>query len=204
MIDLFATKTNFIADNETVQVQIMDAYDVHDLGFAFDSQQSSSSAITLLQSYSNVIGFQTERVTVNFEINVMEMLARTFEFMFLVAGIMAIYVVHRNRTRPQTPEEEVVEKVVPVRELREFVKLYEEKSAIGLDMDKARRFNTTQAPKEAYNKLVKSLEDKLKETNEQLKPFKEILLGSDDKIINLIQQLDYNEAEKISVKDSAS
>ncbi len=35
MIDLFATKTNFIADNETVQVQIMDAYDVHDLSFCF-------------------------------------------------------------------------------------------------------------------------------------------------------------------------
>jgi hypothetical protein len=204
MIDLYTTKTNFIADSETVQVQIVSAGSAQDLTYAFDTQTSSASDITFQKIDTNVVSFQTERISISFTIDGLKFIGRSLIFMCIAAALMALYVVHRNRTRAQAPEEEVVERVVPVRELREFVKLYEEKSAIGLDLDKAEEDLTRRKiQKKAYNKLVKSLNDKLKETNEQIKPFKETMLSSDDKIINLVQQLDYNEAEKISVKDSA-
>ena len=55
--------------------------------------------------------------------------------------------------------------------------------------------------KKAYSKQIKVLEAKLKTTQEEIKPFKKIILEARGPIAEIVKRLDLREAELISNQD---
>lgn len=203
VIDLYTTKAPFIATEETIELEIMNAFSISFNSVEFDEEYATATTMNYKITNTMVTQYERQTISVNYLVNPFTLISRPLIFAIIFAAFMAVYVVLRTRQKANAPEEEEQVGSLPIREIREFVKLYEEKNAIALDTEKAEEdLSRRKIQKKAYNQTLKSFNDKVRELNNDIKPFKEILMTSDSKVQNILQQLDYLEAEKVSVRDS--
>jgi len=179
------------------------AWDITFNNVPFDEQYTTINTQNYKIETSDISQLHTQTISISYKINPMSFILRPLIFAIIFAAILGIYAYARTEQKAHAPEEEEIVNALPIREIREFVKLYEEKNALNLDIEKAEEdLVRRKIQKKSYNQTVKGYTDKIKEINDDLVPFKETLMSSDSKIQNLVQQLDYLEAEKGSVKDS--
>lgn len=203
VIDLYTTKAPFMVIEENIELEMMNAFSISFNSIEFDEDYATSTTMNYKKTDTFVTQYERQTISVNFLVNPISLISRPLIFGIIFAAVMALYVVLRTRQKANAPEEEEVIGNLPVREIREFVKLYEEKNAISLDIEKAEEdLSRRKIQKKAFNQTIKSYNDKVKELNNEIKPFKEVLMASEPKIQKILQQLDYLEAEKVSVKDS--
>jgi ribophorin I len=202
-IDHYTTKADFLILNQTTEIRLIGATDIIRTSYIPDTISKSNDALILRKVDQDITIYHSLHIDVSYQINSFSLLNEFFIFMIIFISIFGAYVFVRNRTRDNAPESEEEDDNIPIRELRQFVTLYEEKNALQLDIEKSDEdLIRRRMQKKAYNKTVKILGLKIKEINEEIRPFKTRLLEAEGKIQNIIQKLDYLEAEKISTKDS--
>jgi hypothetical protein len=203
IIDSYTTKTDFIILNQTINIKLIGAWNINRININYDKKISNDDGITLVLKDNNITPGHNLFVDISYSINFFKLYSRAIIYTFIALAFFGLYVYRKAIVKPDEEGEVAYEKAIPIRELRQFVTLYEERNAIQLDIEKADEdLIRRKIQKKAYNKTVKTLQDKVKQIDEEIRPFKLELLESIDKITKVIQQLDYSEAERISVKDS--
>jgi hypothetical protein len=191
--------------DQTINIFLRGVAKIKTTNFELEEGRIDIDGLILTYKTSDVTILHNTNLTISFNVNFFILQNRAFLIMFICLIILGLYAILKSRGPKEEAEEIATERAIPVRELRQFVIFYEEKNAIQLDLEKSdddlihRRIQ-----KKIYNKTVKTYSDKIKQINDDIRPFKKILMESAEKIQKVIQQLDYLEAERISVKDSVA
>jgi hypothetical protein len=141
-------------------------------------------------------------IQLTFTLDLFSLLLRPIILIMLISLIASIYVV-LVKTRRKESEIGIKSEFVPTNEIREFCSLYDEKNALTLEIrqseDDTRR---KKMAKKTYKNILSKNTIKIEEIQEEITPFKKILMESGETFENIVKKLDVLEAERISVKDS--
>ncbi len=123
----------------------------------------------------------------------------------LILLIISLYVIIAKTRKREKDISALKKEYIPVNEIREFCSLLEEKNALILEIrqteeDAKRR----KIAKKKYKNLLTKNNAKIEEIQNEIIPFKKILMETTDVFENIVKKLDVLEAERISVKDSLS
>ena len=92
---------------------------------------------------------------------------------------------------------------IPVNEIREFCALYEERNALILEIRQAEEdAKRKKMAKKNYKNILNKNTSKIDEIQQELMPFKKILIDTGESFENIVKRLDILEAERISIKNS--
>ncbi|WP_371803727.1 hypothetical protein [Candidatus Lokiarchaeum ossiferum] len=200
--DILTTKSDYVIDELSSTVELMGVSKLKNSNLNTENIHKTATSIVYETNSTGVSRFQENVIDVTYSVNLLLKMYRAIIFILLFAAIFSIYAVTRSRN-PIEGEIEKQSETIPISELTQFVTLYEEKNALLIDIEKAdSALIRRRIQKKAYSKTMKVLTSKLKELNEEIAPFKRILLQSNVDVKFIIQKLDYLEAEKMSVKDS--
>ncbi len=204
LIDLYPTHMDYIINFEKIKIEIIGAYSIDRVNFPETQLIKSSSGIIFERIHNQITPYHSQLLDITYHTRFLSLFGRSTIFSLMFVLLLGIYVVISNKRKEyEESEESYIEQSVPIRELTQFVTLIEEKNAILLDIEKADSdLKRKRIQKKVYTKTVKNYQMKLKELNEELIPFKRLLIESGGQIQSIIQKLDFLEAEKISVKDS--
>jgi hypothetical protein len=205
LLDMFTTKADFIILNQTTNIVLIGGATVHRMNSIIQGQERNTNGVVLTFFGKYITPLHSEQIDLEYSINPFALFSRALLYSLVSIGVLGFYVFLKSVSKQETGEDALIEKTIPISELRQFVTLYEEKNALQLDIEKADEdLIRRKIQKKAYNKTIKGYSDKIKSIDEELKPFKKMLMESIDKIVKIVQSLDYLEAERISVKDSVT
>ena len=92
---------------------------------------------------------------------------------------------------------------IPVNEIREFCSLHEEKNALILEIRQAEEdAKRKKIAKKNLKNIIGKNNSKIDEIQQELIPFKKILIESGEAFENIVKRLDVLEVERLSIKDS--
>lgn len=201
-LNILSTKCDYVVDELISTVEIEGVSKLQSSNLNSENIHKTATSIVYEKNSDNISRFHDETIDITYSINIFLKFYRAIIFMILFAAIFGLYAIVRSKVG--TEGDNVYEsESIPISELTQFVTLYEEKNAILIDIEKAdSALIRRKIQKKAYSKTVKVLTNKLKELNEEIGPFKRVLMQSNVDIKFILQKLDYLEAEKMSVKDS--
>lgn len=203
-IDINLLMADFLIKSQITQVYlyagskiISSSLNINGIGYDQDS-------LVLTFIDSNVNKLESKILYIEYQEDGFLLIFRPFIISLILFGVLLFYVTYRNKTKKESDEEAVILKEkVPVNEIREFISLYEEINAIRIDIQKLDEdVVKKKIARKQYYKNRKVLEDKLKESQDEIKDFKKSLLNAGGKIAQFIQTLDVKEAELIANDDS--
>lgn len=202
VIDLYPTRCDYLIIHSNVHVELMDAVSVLRMNYPLENVVETARSIVFETSHDYITPLHHEIFDVTYKINGALMIDRAIIFSLIFTAIGALYIVQVSRK--ERKEEIVISATaIPITELQQFVTLYEEKNALMIELDTLEQnLLRRKIQKKAYMREEKTLSTKLKSLEEELIPFKKELLESGSAVANVVQKLDYLEAEKISLKDS--
>lgn len=201
-IDLYPTKMDYLIINLDTHIQLMAATSIEEINLNSQQIVESSKGMEINMNDYYVTTFHTGHFDVTYKTNGFLLADRAIIFSFIFIALMAIYVVMSSR-KEKSDEIVISATAIPIKELQQFVTLYEEKNALMIELDTLEeKYLGRKVAKKAFIREEKTLSTKLKEIEEEIMPFKRDLLESSTAVMNVIQKLDYLEAEKISLKDS--
>ena len=92
---------------------------------------------------------------------------------------------------------------IPINEIREFCALYEERNASILEVRQAEEdAKRKKIAKKNLKNILSKNSAKIDEIQQEIIPFKEVLIETGEIFYNIVKRLDLLEAERISIKDS--
>ena len=203
-LDLITTKTEILVEEETTTVILKGCTSIS--SYSANIQESeivkNSQGISITKTYFDVTAQHSGQIDITFKANSLLLFGRAFILSTLFLIVIGAYVVYRSKN-PRDDQALQSDDRIPVSELNEFIKLYEEKNALSVDKDDLdEELLRRKIKKKIYNSRVKNIEKQIKELADEILPFKQLLIKSDSRISDLIQKLDFIEAEIISVRDS--
>ncbi len=163
-----------------------------------------SSSMVLYFYHTNIIPTNDFYLFLEYKESGFQMVGRGLLFTALSLIAFSMYAVVRTRTKSLSEDEAMIrEAVIPEQEMREFISYYEEITAIRIDIKNLESdLSRKKIAKKAYSKQLKMLESKLKTSQEDIKPFKKLILNIGGPIADIVKRLDLREAELISNQDS--
>ncbi len=169
-----------------------------------DSLIYDDNSMVLYFYHSNVLSSTNYYLQLEYKDSTFQMNARGLLFTAILIVIFSLYAVIRTRTKTQSDEDESVrEDSIPESEMREFIAYYEELTAVRIDIKHLESdLSRKKIAKKTFTKQVKVLESKMKTTQEDIKPYKKLILNTGGTIAEIVKRLDLREAELISNQDS--
>ncbi len=202
-LDLYTSKSEYLMEKVSTKLILKSVSRIDRINLGDVDQTKEGEDMVFKFVTEGVCKYHGQIIDISYRVNGFAMFQRVFLFSALFMIIFSFYVVVQDRRKTGKMDVEILQTRIPVQELNQFVKLYEEKNAILIEMEKSdmdllhRRIS-----KKGYQKNVDNYTQKLKEVEVDLDPFKKALFESNPDIRNIIQRLDYLEAEKTSIKDS--
>ncbi|MHA1111268.1 MAG: hypothetical protein ACTSRE_09200 [Promethearchaeota archaeon] len=168
-----------------------------------DSLTYEANSMVLYFHHSNVVGTTNYYLQLEYKESSFQLTARGLLFSALLFLAFSLYAVIRTRTISRSDEDEMVrEEIIPESEMREFIAYYEELTAVRIDIKHLESdLSRKKIAKKAYSKQLKVLESKMKTTQDDLKPYKKLILNTGGPIADIVKRLDLREAEIISNQD---
>ncbi len=201
-INVFTTKIPYLVEEMTTTVNLIGVRKITRLNQPLDNVIDTTDGMSL--------EFYQEGVTVNHEFmldvsyksNFLITYARPLIFTVLFVTIIGLYVLISSNRQKDTQDSDYIKETIPISELSRFIELYEEKNAAQVDvLELENQLRSKRIRKKDYNREIKTLSVKLKDLQKEIEPFKSELIHSTKTLQNILQKLDYLEAEKISVQD---
>jgi hypothetical protein len=163
----------------------------------------SHGTTTLLYSSSNISPEETKIIQITFTIDLFDLLLRPIIIILLIALVASIYVLRLKTSKKDREEELLKQEYIPVNEIREFCSLHEEKNALILEIRQAEEdAKRKKIAKKNLKNILNKNNSKIEEIQQELIPFKKILIETGETFENIVKRLDVLEAERISIKDS--
>ncbi|MHA1731047.1 MAG: hypothetical protein ACTSU5_03850 [Promethearchaeota archaeon] len=202
-INSYLSKYQFLGTHETTKIILIGGDEVLSVEPEPDQIISVGNNIALVYESDYVSALHEKDVRVLFKVDPYQVLLRPLLFIFLLAVISTGYVVLRKGMKRGREFGILEDLEIPKRELREFVKLYEEKNALILEMDTVSEdIRRKKVRKKQGVRALKEAQSKIKEVEFEIAPLKDVLLLSDPRIVKILDRLEYLETERVSLKDS--
>jgi hypothetical protein len=123
--------------------------------------------------------------------------------MLIIASLSSIYVLIIKIKGGEDESTLFKKEFIPVNEVREFCSLYEEMNALILEIrkteDDAKRKKVV---KKQYKNIKSKNSSKIEQIKQEIIPFKQTLIKTNETFDNIIKKLDVLDAERVSVNDS--
>lgn len=145
------------------------------------------------------------KIKIIYNVNPFYTLTRPLTYAAILTAIATIYIATRKVQIAVTPPTVEVPVPVPVPTpiINEFCRIYEEKLALLLELDKLEEaLKTRRIKKKEYKRRVKIYERELMNVNKDLKKVKEELRKATPKFEDYVKRIELLEAERESVKAS--
>ena len=160
----------------------------------------------VIYTYYNVTGSTGNlKIKITYTVNPLYALLRPLAYSMFLAAITAIYIAIRKVQIAVVPPtvEVPVPVPVPTPVVREFCRVYEEKMALMLEIDKLEEaFRTGRIKKKDYKRKMKLYERELISATKEVEKVKEELRKAAPKLEDYIKRIELLEAERESVKAS--
>jgi hypothetical protein len=202
-IDLILTQFDFLGKKQTIKI-IIDGTSKINSVTELPLAITKSKGATILEYESDyVYPAETKTILVTFTVDLFDMFLRPVIIILAISLIASIYVL-ANKSRKTERDSILLERaLIPINEIREYCSLYEEKTALLLEIrqaeDSAKR---KKMAKKNFKNILDKNNSKIEEILEEMIPFKKVLINAGESIETVIKKLDILEAERISIKDS--
>ncbi len=202
-IDLLTTTYDYMGRDQTINVIIDGCYNVDSISEYPDAIKKTQGTTVLVYKSDFISPFETMVIQFTFTIDFFDLLLRPIIFMLLISFIASIYVLTVKLRKKERDTVILKREFIPVNEIREFCSLYEEKNALILEIRQAEEdARRKKIAKKNYKNILDKNTSKIDEIQQEINPFKKILLETNITFENVIKRFDLLEAERISVKDS--
>ncbi|TET00231.1 MAG: hypothetical protein E3J90_04190 [Promethearchaeota archaeon] len=202
-INLLTTKYEYLIYEQTINVIIEGCGNVDYMSSLPEALHNSGNSLVLVYSTENVSPLVKKDVLLTFTVDLFEILLRPVAFFMIIALMLSIFVLAIKTLKR---EEQVLifkKEFIPTSEIREFCSLYEERNALVLEIRKAEsETKRKKLAKKTYKNLLNKNTTKIDQIKEEIRPFKKILMETNETFNNIVKRLDVLDAERISISDS--
>ncbi len=192
--NVLESKYPFLVENMIVKIQIESAWDVKSTNIKPDTFDYMLGKIILEYRFTDVIAPMSMNINVVYSANPLVMHLRPVVLSFLLFIVLFAYV----SIRPSMKKEESIEdhNELPVREIRMFIKLYDERIALVRDMENYDiMVKTNKVSKNDYKNFSKSFQLKMKESDKTIREFKQPLIKAGGRVQEIVERLDFLETQ---------
>ena len=204
-IDLLTTVYDYLGRDQTINVIIDGCYNINSITNPPDAIKKSQGATILVYKSDFVTPVEKMLIQFTFTIDLFDMLLRPVIFILIIAIVASTFVLITKTRKKQYDKATITREFIPVNEIREFSSLYEEKNALTLEIRQAEEdTKRKKMAKKKYKNVLNKNTSKIEEIQQEIIPFKKIIIETSEVFENIIKKLDVLEAERISVKDSLS
>ncbi|TFF85560.1 MAG: hypothetical protein EU517_01485 [Promethearchaeota archaeon] len=202
-IDLFTTSHEFYVLQENTNLVIGGCNSIKSISVNPDAVINSRGSTTLTYYSTNRSPFETFLIQFTFSVDVFNLLLRPLIIMIIIALLSSLYVVFLKMRKGKEEREEIGAKFIPFNEIREFCSLYEEKNALTLEIRRAEgQAKRKKMAKKTYKNVLTKNSAKIDQIKQEIIPFKQTLVDTNETFENIVKKLDVLDAERISVNDS--
>ena len=201
-IDILTTKYDFLGREQTIKIVIDGCYKIDDITDPPDAIKNSKGNIILIYRSNYVSPLENKLIQFTFTIDLFDMLLRPIIFIIVISSIASFYVLLIKTRKREYDSAAIKKEFIPIDEIREFCSLYEEKNALALEIRQAEEdAKRKKMAKKKYQNILSKNTSKIEEIQQEIIPFKKILMETNETFKNIVKKLDVLEAERISVKD---
>ncbi|MHA1340696.1 MAG: hypothetical protein ACTSRZ_11275 [Promethearchaeota archaeon] len=154
------------------------------------------NSLVLTFSDQNITYYAPKYVIIEYTANGFQILFRPLLFSILILVALSLYVSIKSKTKGREEEKAEFEEYIPLNEIREYLNLYEEINALRIELRELEdNLLRKKIAKREYSKERKTLENKLKDLQDEIKEFKNVVMQAGGKISKIIQNIDLKETE---------
>jgi len=202
-LDILTTKSEFLGRDQTIKIIIDGCDKINYITEPPETIKESHGTIILTYKSDYVTPFENKVIQITFTIDFFDLLLRPIIFMLIISIIASIYVLTVKLRKKERDTTILKREFIPVNEIREYCSLYEEKNALILEIRQAEEgARRKKIAKKNYKNILDKNTSKIDEIQQEINPFKKVLLETNITFENVLKRLDLLEAERISVKDS--
>ncbi|MFX1552990.1 MAG: hypothetical protein ACFFBV_03610 [Promethearchaeota archaeon] len=204
-IDLLTTVYDYLGRDQTINVIIDGCQNINSITNPPDTIKISQGTTIIVYKSDFVTPIEEMLIQFTFTIDPFYILLRPVIFILIIAISASIFVLITKTRKKQYDKAMIIREFIPVNEIREFSSLYEEKNALTLEIRQAEEdTKRKKMAKKKYKNILDKNKSKIEEIQQEIIPFKKIIIETNETFENIIKKLDVLEAERISVKDSLS
>ena len=201
-IDILTTLFDYLGRKQTIKIIIDGCYNIDFITDPPESIEASHGTKVIVYKFNDISPLERKIIQFTFTIDIFDMLLRPIIFILVFSLIMSLYVIITKSRRKAYDETIIKKEFIPVNEIREYCSLYEEKNALALEIRQAEEdAKRKKMAKKKYQNILSKNTSKIEEIQQEIIPFKKILMETNETFKNIVKKLDVLEAERISVKD---
>jgi len=201
-MDVLTSVYEYLGKDQTIKIQIEGCYSLDSISEPPSSIENSQNLIILVYESDYVSPLETKKVQFTFTINYFDSLLRPIIFVIIVALLSSAYVI-AIKSRKEEAIVGIRKELIPVKDVREYCSLIEEKNALLIEIRQAEEdAKRKRIIKKKYKNILTNNTAKIQEIDKEIVPFKKILIETSPNFENIVKMIDLLEAERQSVKDA--
>jgi hypothetical protein len=202
-LNILTSSYDFFCKSEVTKIIIDGCYRVESITDDPDAIDNIAGGVVLTYNFENISPFEEIYLQFTFTIDMFDLFLRPIVFILLISLISSFFVI-LVKSKKQLDTSAVVQKeLLPISEIREFCSLYEEKTALALEIREAEEnAKKKKIAKKKFQNILKNNSAKIDEIEKEIIPFKKIVRETNATFNGIVEKLELLEAERISVKDS--
>ena len=202
-IDLFSTSFDYLGKHQTLNLVIDGCYSIDYISEPPEAIKKSQGSITLYFTSETIFPKESRIILFTFTIDLFDLLLKPILYILAISIMASVYVFIIKTRKKEYGTMVLKREFIPINEIREFCALYEEKNALILELRQAEEdAKRRKIAKKNYKNLLNKNTAKVEAIQQEILPFKKILLESTETFESIIKRLDVLEVERISIKDS--
>jgi len=202
-VNLYSTTYEYLGNQQSIKIIIDGCSSVDYITEDPEAIKRADGTTTLVYTSNTVSPEERRIIQFTFTIDYFDLLLRPILIILTISLIASVYVLTIKTRKKDYGVPILKREFIPLSEIREFCALYEEKNALILEI---RQTEEDAKRKKIAKKNLKNILNKntakIDEIQEELIPFKKILLEPGRVFESIIKRLDLLEAERFSIKDS--
>jgi len=202
-IDMLTTIYAFLGKEHTTRIKIEGCAQILSISKAPDAIENEQGSVILVFHSDYVSPLERRFIQITFQVDIFDVLLRPIILILIFVALLGSFVIV-NKSRKEGDIEGVIKKeLLPVSEIREFCSLYEEKTALTLEIRQAEDdTKRKKIAKKRYRNILSKNTAKIDEIEQEIVVFKKVVRETNQTFELIVNKLEILEAERISVKDS--
>ncbi|TFF87322.1 MAG: hypothetical protein EU550_03460, partial [Promethearchaeota archaeon] len=201
-INIFTTSLSYLIKEQQTNVFIEGGNNIEYINQEPAQISVSNDALKISYNFEDVTSSDSNQLKITYNLDILSLSFRPIFFIILIAIIGSLSVVFL-KTRKEISSQITKKEKIPISEIREFCSLYDERSALILEMRKAEEdMKRRKMPKKRYRNLVDKNKSRIQQIEDEIEPFKEEIKETNETFKNIMNKIDILEAERTTVKDS--
>ncbi|TFF96828.1 MAG: hypothetical protein EU547_05930 [Promethearchaeota archaeon] len=201
-IDIITTHSDFLVRDQITKIIIESCLSITDISNLPNEFDESLASSVLVYKSDYISSIEEKEILLTYTIDISEMFLRPLILLLLIAALCSGFILFIKKRKQMGILPTIEKEEIPIKEIREFCSLYEQKNALTLEIREAEEeLKRRKLTKKQYRNLVDKNELKLNEIEEEIKPFKKELMDTNQSFESMVKKLDILEAERQTVED---